>query len=42
MNTPNYRYGWQTGAGRIDRALFDEGLRQQMLRVYNYRGSVSY
>ena len=38
MNTPNYRYGWQTGAGRIDRTLFDEGLRQHMLRVYNYMG----
>jgi Inhibitor of apoptosis-promoting Bax1 len=38
MNTPNYGYGWQTGAGRIDRALFDEGLRQHMLRVYNYMG----
>lgn len=38
MNTPNYGYGWQTGAGRIDRTLFDEGLRQHMLRVYNYMG----
>jgi hypothetical protein len=35
---PNYGYGWQTGAGRIDRTLFDEGLRQHMLRVYNYMG----
>jgi FtsH-binding integral membrane protein len=25
-------------AGRIDRTLFDEGLRQHMLRVYNYMG----
>jgi FtsH-binding integral membrane protein len=25
MNTPNYRYGWQTGAGRIDRTLFRRG-----------------
>ena len=38
MNTPNYGYGWQTSAGRIDRALFDEGLRQHMVRVYNYMG----
>ena len=38
LNTPNYGYGWQTGAGRIDRTLFDEGLRQHMLRVYNYMG----
>ena len=38
MNMPNYEYGWQTGAGRIDRTLFDEGLRQHMLRVYNYMG----
>jgi len=38
MNTPNYGYGWQTRAGRIDRTLFDEGLRQHMLRVYNYMG----
>ena len=38
MNTPKYGYGWQTGAGRIDRTLVDEGLRQHMLRVYNYMG----
>ena len=38
MNTPNYGYGWQTSAGRIDRTLFDEGLRQHMVRVYNYMG----
>ena len=38
MNTPNYGYGWQTGADPIDRTLFDEGLRQHMLRVYNYMG----
>ena len=37
MNTPNYG-SWQTGAGRINRTLFDEGLRQHMLRVYNYMG----
>ena len=36
MNTPKYGYGWQTGAGRIDRTLVDEGLRKHMLRVYNY------
>jgi FtsH-binding integral membrane protein len=38
MNTPNYGYGWQTGTGRLDRTVFDEGLRQHMLRVYNYMG----
>jgi uncharacterized protein len=38
MNTPNYGYGWQTGAGRLDRTVFDEGLRQHMMRVYNYMG----
>lgn len=38
MNTPNYGYGWQTGAGRTDRALVDEGLRRHMLRIYNYMG----
>jgi FtsH-binding integral membrane protein len=38
MNTPNYGYGWPTGAGRIDLTLFDEGLRQHMVRVYNYMG----
>ncbi len=38
MNTPNYGYGWQTSARRIDQTLFDEGLRQHMLRVYNYMG----
>jgi uncharacterized protein len=38
MNTPNTRFGWgATTAGR-DAALFDEGLRQHMLRVYNYMG----
>ncbi len=36
MNMPNYGYGWQAGGARVDRALFDEGLRQHMLRVYNY------
>jgi len=38
MNLPNNEYGWQTGAGRLDRTVFDEGLRQHMLRVYNYMG----
>ncbi|MBS7695901.1 MULTISPECIES: Bax inhibitor-1/YccA family protein [unclassified Chelatococcus] len=27
---------WQTGAARAGGAIFDEGLRQHMLRVYNY------
>ena len=36
MNTPNlgYRVGTSAPAG----AVFDEGLRQHMLRVYNYMG----
>ena len=38
MNTPNYKYDWQRGAATPDRVLFDEGLRQHMLRVYNYMG----
>jgi FtsH-binding integral membrane protein len=40
MNTPDTRFGWQTaGLGRqADAALFDEGLRRHMLRVYNYMG----
>jgi hypothetical protein len=42
MNTPNYGYGWQTGAGRIDRTLFDEGLRQHMCASTITWGSVSY
>ncbi|HSI39302.1 MAG TPA: Bax inhibitor-1/YccA family protein [Xanthobacteraceae bacterium] len=36
MNTPHYGFGSPAAAGRIDRATFDEGLRQHMLRVYNY------
>ena len=36
MNTPNYNY--RTGFGARTAALFDEGLRQHMLRVYNYMG----
>jgi hypothetical protein len=38
MNTPNYEYDWQRGAATPDRVLFDEGLRQHMLRIYNYMG----
>jgi len=39
MNTPNARFGWQAaGARGRDAALFDEGLRAHMLRVYNYMG----
>jgi len=34
MNMPNYRTS--TGFGQQSAALFDEGLRQHMLRVYNY------
>ena len=35
MNTP---YAWQTGAARAGTAIFDEGLRRHMLRVYNFMG----
>src|SRR5919107_3389961 len=35
MNTP---YAWQNSAARTSCAIFDEGLRQHMLRVYNYMG----
>jgi FtsH-binding integral membrane protein len=38
MNTPNYEYDWQRGAATPDQVLFDEGMRQHMLRVYNYMG----
>ncbi|WP_256754573.1 Bax inhibitor-1/YccA family protein [Mesorhizobium sp. Mes31] len=36
MNTPNL--GYRAGAGAQAGALYDEGLRQHMLRVYNYMG----
>ncbi|MFT0859548.1 Bax inhibitor-1/YccA family protein [Ancylobacter sp. G4_0304] len=36
MNPPNTGFQWQTGARSVDRAVFDEGLRRHMLRVYNY------
>jgi FtsH-binding integral membrane protein len=36
MNMP--RHAWQARGARIDHAYFDEGLRQYMLRVYNYLG----
>ncbi|MFC4173466.1 Bax inhibitor-1/YccA family protein [Microvirga sp. GCM10011540] len=35
MNTP---YAWQTGNAHTTTAIFDEGLRRHMLRVYNYMG----
>ena len=38
MNTPNSSFNWSTGAARTDQAAFDEGLRQHMLRIYNYMG----
>jgi FtsH-binding integral membrane protein len=37
-NSPNTGFGWQTAGARGDAALFDEGLRQHMLRVFNYMG----
>ncbi|WP_421916899.1 Bax inhibitor-1/YccA family protein [Mesorhizobium sp.] len=36
MNAPNL--GYRMGAGVQTGAVFDEGLRQHMLRVYNYMG----
>ncbi|PLT99053.1 Bax inhibitor-1/YccA family protein [Sinorhizobium medicae] len=36
MNTPTY--GYRMGFGARTDALFDEGLRRHMLRVYNYMG----
>ncbi|RUX48447.1 MAG: Bax inhibitor-1/YccA family protein [Mesorhizobium sp.] len=36
MNTPNL--GYRAGSGARAGALYDEGLRQHMLRVYNYMG----
>jgi hypothetical protein len=36
VNTPNY--GYRAGFGTRTDAQFDEGLRQHMLRVYNYMG----
>ena len=35
MNTP---FAWQTSASRSGTAIFDEGLRHHMLRVYNFMG----
>ncbi|RWB53673.1 MAG: Bax inhibitor-1/YccA family protein [Mesorhizobium sp.] len=36
MNSPNL--GYRTGAGVQTGAVYDEGLRKHMLRVYNYMG----
>ncbi|MEI9431487.1 Bax inhibitor-1/YccA family protein [Mesorhizobium sp. B2-3-13] len=36
MNTPNL--GYRVGTGVRTGAVYDEGLRQHMLRVYNYMG----
>jgi FtsH-binding integral membrane protein len=38
MTTPNSGLGWQSATPHTDVALYDEGLRQHMLRVYNYMG----
>src|SRR6478752_3457222 len=38
VNAPRYGIGGQSTAGRVEGALFDEGLRRHMLRVYNYMG----
>jgi FtsH-binding integral membrane protein len=35
MNTP---YAWNNTTARVGSAVFDEGLRQHMLRVYNFMG----
>src|SRR5215213_4541107 len=36
MTSQDPGFGWQTATARVDRALFDEGLRRHMLSVYNY------
>jgi uncharacterized protein len=38
INAPSYRHSVRPAAARVDQARFDEGLRQHMLRVYNYMG----
>jgi uncharacterized protein len=38
VNAPRYGIGGQAIANRFRGALFDEGLRRHMLRVYNYMG----
>ncbi|WP_425107003.1 Bax inhibitor-1/YccA family protein [Ancylobacter sp.] len=35
MNTPNSGFQWSR-TGSVDQAVYDEGLRRHMLRVYNY------
>ena len=36
MKSPTPGFGWQTSTTRVDRAVFDEGLRRHMLSIYNY------
>ena len=36
MNPPNSGFQWGTSARSVDQAVYDEGLRRHMLRVYNY------
>jgi FtsH-binding integral membrane protein len=36
MKSPTPGFGWQTTTARVDRAVFDEGLRRHMLSIYNY------
>jgi FtsH-binding integral membrane protein len=38
MDRSHIAGSWRAPAGTADRALFDEGLRRHMLRVYNYMG----
>ncbi|MGF1621004.1 MAG: Bax inhibitor-1/YccA family protein [Rhodomicrobiaceae bacterium] len=38
MTTPDSGLGWQSATAHTDAVLYDEGLRQHMLRVYNYMG----
>ena len=38
MNTPQYGSGWGRAQPAMSGAIFDEGLRQHMLRVFNYMG----
>ncbi|MBS7543130.1 Bax inhibitor-1/YccA family protein [Ancylobacter oerskovii] len=36
MNPPNSGFQWGASARSVDQAVYDEGLRRHMLRVYNY------
>ncbi|MCB4769873.1 Bax inhibitor-1/YccA family protein [Ancylobacter sp. Lp-2] len=36
MNPPNSGFQWGASARSVDQAVYDEGLRRHMLRIYNY------